>query len=348
MPAIYPSLRRLLFRLDPEDAHQLTLRLLQLAGSIPGIPGVLRSQLCLDRPELRVRAFGLDFSNPIGLAAGYDKDGGALRGLACLGFGHLELGTVTPTAQPGNPRPRIFRLPDDQALINRMGFPNRGADALAGRLRRNKPKGVIVGVNIGKGKATPIESAAEDYVLLLRQFAPLADYLAVNISSPNTIGLRRLQGRGFLEGLLSALAGARRETLSHDRPPVLVKLAPDLTDGELEDAVGAIQSAGMDGVIATNTTVARPPLGSPLRDEQGGLSGAPLRARSTEVIRRIHSLTRGELPIVAAGGVFEARDAHEKLDGGACLVQVYTGLVYRGPRLARMILEGLGESRSGA
>jgi dihydroorotate dehydrogenase len=347
MPAIYPSLRHLLFRLDAEDAHQLTLRLLQLAGSVPGIPAVLRSQFCLDRPALRVRAFGLDFSNPIGLAAGYDKDGGGLRGLACLGFGHLELGTVTPTGQPGNPRPRIFRLPDDQALINRMGFPNRGGDVLARRLRRHKPKGVIVGVNIGKGKATPIEAAAEDYVLLLRQFAPLADYLAVNISSPNTIGLRRLQGREFLEGLLSALARARRETLSHDRP-VLVKLAPDLMDGELEDAVGAIQSAGMDGVIATNTTLARPTLGSPLRDEQGGLSGAPLRARSTEVIRRIHSLTRGGLPIVAAGGVFEAKDAQEKLDAGACLVQVYTGLVYRGPRLVRMILEGLGEGRSGA
>ncbi len=348
MPAIYRSVRRLLFRLDAEDAHQLTLRLLQLAGSIPGIPGVLRSQFCLDRPALRVRAFGLDFSNPIGLAAGYDKDGGALRGLACLGFGHLELGTVTPTAQPGNPRPRIFRLPDDQALINRMGFPNRGADVLARRLRLHKPKGVIVGVNIGKGKATPIEAAAEDYVLLLRQFAPVADYLAVNISSPNTIGLRRLQGREFLEGLLSALAGARSEASPHHRPPVLVKLAPDLTDGELEDAVGAIQSAGMDGVIATNTTVARPPLGSPHREEQGGLSGVPLRARSTEVIRRIHSLTRGGLPIVAAGGVFEAKDACEKLDAGACLVQVYTGLVYRGPRLARMILGGLEHDGPGA
>ena len=348
MPAIYPRLRHLLFRLDAEDAHALTLRLLQLAGNVPGIPGVMRGQFCLDRPAWRVRAFGLDFSNPIGLAAGYDKDGGALGGLSCLGFGHLELGTVTPTAQPGNPRPRIFRLPDDQALINRMGFPNRGAGVLARRLRRHRPKGVIVGVNIGKGKATPIEAADEDYVLLLRQFAPLADYLAVNISSPNTIGLRRLQGREFLEGLLSALDRARRETLPQARPPVLVKLAPDLTDEELEDAVGAIQSAGMDGVIATNTTLARPTLGSPLRDEQGGLSGAPPRARSTEVIRRIHSLTRGGLPIVAAGGVFEAKDAHEKLDAGACLVQVYTGLVYRGPRLARMILEGLGECRSGA
>jgi dihydroorotate dehydrogenase len=340
---MYSILRPLLFRLDPERAHQLTLRLLRLAGVIGPMRVALRRVFCLADPELEVRAFGLAFANPIGLAAGYDKDGAALPGLACLGFGHIELGTVTPRPQAGNPKPRIFRLPEDEALINRMGFPNAGGEALLRRLRRGLPSGVVVGVNIGKGAATPLERAAEDYLELLRLFYGLCDYLAVNVSSPNTLGLRRLQARDLLEALLSRIASerGRLEAAGSRRVSILVKLAPDLTDEEIVDAVGAIQRAGLDGVIATNTTVERDALRSPLSGEEGGLSGAPLRARSTEVIRRIHALAGADLPVVGVGGILRAEDAREKLEAGAVLVQAYTGLVYRGPGLAREVLKGL-------
>jgi dihydroorotate dehydrogenase len=297
----------------------------------------------LQHPALTVEAFGLRFANPLGLAAGYDKNGLALRGLACLGFGHLELGTVTPAAQPGNPRPRLFRLPEDHGLINRLGFPNAGAAALQARLRRGRPPGVVLGVNIGKGAETPLERATEDYVALLERFFDLADYLAVNVSSPNTTGLRRLQARRHLEGLLAALREARaaRVRRSDRRLPILVKLAPDLSEAELEEAVGAIVEGEMDGIIATNTTLNRDSLRSSNSRETGGLSGRPLRDRSTQVIRQIHALTRGNLPIVGVGGIFEARDAAEKLQAGATLVQLYTGLIYRGPGIVREILRGL-------
>jgi dihydroorotate dehydrogenase len=297
----------------------------------------------LQHPALTVEAFGLRFANPLGLAAGYDKNGLALRGLACLGFGHLELGTVTPAAQPGNPRPRLFRLPEDHGLINRLGFPNAGAASLQARLRCGRPPGVVLGVNIGKGADTPLERAAEDYVALLEVFYDLADYLAVNVSSPNTTGLRRLQARRHLEGLLAALREARaaRVRRSDRRLPILVKLAPDLSEAELEEAVGAIVEGEMDGIIATNTTLNRDSLRSSNSRETGGLSGRPLRDRSTQVIRQIHALTRGNLPIVGVGGIFEARDAAEKLQAGATLVQLYTGLIYRGPGIVREILRGL-------
>jgi len=304
---------------------------------------VLRGLYALQHPALTVEAFGLRFANPLGLAAGYDKNGLALRGLACLGFGHLELGTVTPAAQPGNPRPRLFRLPEDHGLINRLGFPNAGAAALQARLRRGRPPGVVLGVNIGKGAETPLERATEDYVALLERFFDLADYLAVNVSSPNTTGLRRLQARRHLEGLLAALREARaaRVRRSDRRLPILVKLAPDLSEAELEEAVGAIVEGEMDGIIATNTTLNRDSLRSSNSRETGGLSGRPLRDRSTQVIRQIHALTRGNLPIVGVGGIFEARDAAEKLQAGATLVQLYTGLIYRGPGIVREILRGL-------
>jgi dihydroorotate dehydrogenase len=339
----YETLRPLLFRLDAERAHAWSLRLLALAGSFRPVRGALRRLYALQDPALEVEAFGLRFANPLGLAAGYDKNGLALHGLACLGFGHLELGTVTPGAQSGNPRPRLFRLPEDQALINRLGFPNAGAAALQARLRRSRPPGVILGVNIGKGADTPLERAAEDYVALLEMFYDLADYLAVNVSSPNTTGLRRLQARQHLEGLQAALGEARAEQARQTgrRLPLLVKLAPDLSEAELEEAVGAIVDGEMDGIIAANTTLDRDGLRSSYRRETGGLSGRPLRERSTQVIRRIHALTGGNLPIVGVGGVFEARDAREKLDAGATLVQLYTGLVYRGPRVVREILQGL-------
>ena len=341
--SFYNFFRRLLFHLDPEQAHNLTLRLLALAGALPPIRAWLHRIFAPQTPGLGVRAFGLDFLNPVGMAAGFDKDGRAIPGLACLGFGHLELGTVTPHPQAGNPRPRVFRLPEDQAVINRMGFPNAGAETLLENLLRGRPPGVVLGVNIGKGVDTPLESAVEDYLFLLRIFYSYADYLAINVSSPNTIGLRRLQAREHLEDLLQAISVERSslKITSGRRVPILVKLAPDLTEDELEDAVDVIVSSGMDGVIATNTTVERAGLRSQRREEIGGLSGAPLRDRSTEVVRRIQQITNGHLPIVGVGGIFGPEDAREKLDAGASLVQVYTGLVYRGPGLVSEILEGL-------
>ncbi len=340
---LHTTLRPLLFRLDPEGAHGLTLRLLALAGRLPPMRALLRRAFALEDARLHVRAFGLDFANPLGLAAGYDKDGRAIHGLAALGFGHIEVGTVTPEPQAGNPRPRLFRLPEDQALINRMGFPNQGAEALLRRLQRGRPRGVVLGVNIGKGAATPLEAAVQDYLALLEALYPHADYLVVNVSSPNTVGLRRLQARAHLEGLLGALARRRGQLMAQGAPrrPILVKLAPDLTQAELEDALAAVQGAGMEGVIATNTTVARPGLRSPLAGEAGGLSGAPLRPLALRSVRRVVELTQGTLPVIAVGGIFGPRDARAFLEAGASLVQVYTGLIYRGPGLVRAVLRGL-------
>lgn len=341
MVGIYPFFRPLLFRLDPERAHAFTLSLLRLVGRLPVMGAALR--LGFEGPEWPVEVFGLRFRNPIGLAAGYDKDGLAWRGLACLGFGHIEIGTVTPHPQPGNPRPRLFRLPADGALINRMGFPGRGAEFVARQIEQKGARRVILGVNIGKDKDTPLERAVDDYCALFRLFAPLADYLAVNVSSPNTVGLRRLQSYQQLSELLRRLAAERQaQSASLSRHlPILVKLAPDLDQDELEAALQAILESGMDGVIAANTTIARQGVNSPLASESGGLSGAPLRQRSTEMIRQIHTWTGGRLPIVGVGGVMSAADAREKLDAGASLVQIYTGLVYAGPGLVRRILEGL-------
>jgi dihydroorotate dehydrogenase len=338
---IYPLLRSLLFRLEPEQAHGLTLGLLRLAGALPPVRASLRSVFAA--PQLPVQAFGLTFSNPIGLAAGYDKDGLGWRGLACLGFSHIEVGTVTLRPQPGNPRPRLFRLPEQQALINRLGFPGQGADFVAGRLAGPRPPGLILGVNLGVNKDTPLESAHEDYLALMEVFAPLADYLAINVSSPNTVGLRRLQARQALEALLRPLV-SRRQTLQAElkRPvPMLVKLAPDLTEAELDDALEVILAAGMDGVIATNTTLSRAGVASPLAAEPGGLSGKPLGELSLGMVRRIHQLTGGKLPVIGVGGVMSPADARLRLEAGASLGQVYTGLVYAGPGLVRSMLEFL-------
>lgn len=333
---MYSAFRPLLFRLDPERAHNLTIRLLQLAGALAPLRGLLRlAYRVQNRP---VTAFGLQFRNPVGLAAGYDKDCLAWRGLAALGFGHIEVGTVTPRPQPGNPRPRVFRLAEDRAVINRMGFPGRGAGFAARRLRGRRPQGLVLGVNIGKNRHTPNDMAQDDYLQLYRVFAPLADYLAVNVSSPNTAGLRRLQARDALEALLGSIA-AERKKRAH--VPVLVKLAPDLEDADLDDALAAIMGAGMDGVIAANTTVARPGLRSPQAHESGGLSGAPLSARSLAILKRIVSRLDGRLPVIAVGGIMTAEDARRRLDAGAALVQVYTGLVYEGPGLVKQIAGGL-------
>jgi dihydroorotate dehydrogenase len=343
--SLYESiLRPLLFKLDPEDAHGLTLGLIRLAGALP--PVRLALQRMVAGPPRPVEAFGLRFANPVGLAAGYDKDGLGWHGLACLGFGHIEIGTVTPRPQPGNPKPRIFRLPDEQAVINRMGFPGRGAAAVERALKVKRPAGLVLGVNLGKNKDTALENAAGDYLALLRVFAPLADYLVINVSSPNTVGLRRLQARQALEELLQALADERRaQALRLGRNvPLLVKLAPDLNEAELDDAVEAILATGMDGVIASNTTIGRDAIrgsASPAAAETGGLSGVPLRLRSTEMVRQICRRSGGKLPVIGVGGIDSPAAAQEKLDAGAALVQVYTGLVYKGPGLVRSILNGL-------
>lgn len=340
---MYKTLRPIIYLLTPEQAHHVTIALLRLGGILPPTNALLRAIFRPKQPGPGVNAFNIEFPNPIGMAAGYDKDATSWRGLACLGFGHIEVGTVTPRPQPGNPKPRLFRLVEDQAVINRMGFNNRGADFMARQLQGPRPKRLVIGVNIGKNKTTPLEEAYLDYLTLLRKFAALADYLAVNISSPNTPGLRTLQNRAALEALLQPLAAERKILAAQSGKPVpiLVKLAPDLSDAELDDALNAIEGSGMDGVIISNTTTSRPPLISSLTAETGGLSGAPLTARSTQMLRKVTASLQGRLPVIASGGVMNAADAREKLDAGASLVQLYSGLIFSGPGLVKEILNQL-------
>ena len=334
---MYPRLRRILFRLEPETAHHLTLQALGVAGNFPLSNWFLRQ--IYKTPSKPVRAFGLTFKNAVGLAAGYDKDAVAINGLSALGFGHVEVGTVTLKPQLGNPKPRVFRLVEDEAVINRMGFPGKGAEYASRQLSLVSNRSTIIGANLGKNKDTPLEEAASDYIELMRILAPLADYLAINISSPNTVGLRRLQGREMLEGLLGAIE--RERQTSKVKRPILVKIAPDLSDDELDDAIGVILDKGMDGVIATNTTLARDGLRSMHQGETGGLSGSPLRGRSEAVLSRVVELVNGKVPIISAGGITCPDDAKKRLALGASLVQVYTGLIYRGPNLVREIVESL-------
>jgi dihydroorotate dehydrogenase len=338
----YPLTRRVLFRLEPEAAHAMSVRLLRNVAAVPGLKLAVGVTSRVPKSE-PVTVFGLTFPNRVGLAAGYDKDGEAWQGLGALGFGHIEVGTVTPGPQPGNPKPRVFRLASERSLINRMGFPGRGADYVTRRLQGSRPGGLVLGVNIGKQQATSLVDAVHDYRHLMDVFAPLADYLAVNISSPNTPELRRLQERGYVEALLTALATRRTELVDRlERPvPILVKLAPDLDDDQLVASVDAVRDAGLDGVIATNTTISRQGIRHRLAGEEGGLSGAGLTARSTEVIRAIHSHTAGSLPIVGVGGIMSPGDARAKIEAGATLVQIYTGLVYEGPGLVRRVVKEL-------
>ena len=337
---MYNLLRPLLFRLDPETAHQLTLQALRVAGNFSLSNWLLRQ--VYKAPSKPVRAFGLTFKNPVGLAAGYDKDGFAIQGLAALGFGHLEIGTVTPEPQPGNPRPRVFRLLEDEGVINRMGFPSQGMSNVERHISDLRgPRSAIIGINLGKNKETPIEQAARDYVELMRHFIYLADYLTINISSPNTVGLRRLQGREMLEKLLGTIQKEREQIVfgRGGNAPILVKLSPDLNEAELEDAIGVILDTGMDGVIATNTTLARDGLKSKYRGESGGLSGRPLAAGSEAALRQVVKFVNGKVPIISVGGIMRPNDAKRRLDRGATLIQIYTGLVYQGPGLVKKILE---------
>ena len=337
-------MRPLLFRLPPETAHHLALKSLSLLKPVNSIltRGVSAST------SIATKCFGLTFPNPIGLAAGFDKDGVALQELAGLGFGHIEAGTVTYHAQPGNPRPRLFRLPKDKALINRAGFNNSGAKAFAQRVGKNRPK-CVLGVSIGKSKITPLENAVDDYLASFELVYEIADYVAVNVSSPNTPQLRELQQSQQLRSLLLALQNRNRELqTSHKRTtplPLLVKLSPDLETNDLEMIVDVVKSLEIDGIIATNTTINRDNLSSS-REEvvacgEGGLSGKPLRSRATIMIGQLYQLTQGKIPIIGVGGVFTAEDAWEKISAGASLVQLYTGFIYQGPRIAQRINDGL-------
>jgi dihydroorotate dehydrogenase len=330
-------LRWILFRFDPEFIHRVAHRLLRL---VP--PALARRRRPRPDPRLRVRCMGLEFDGPIGLAAGFDKGDVSVAGLLGMGFSHLEIGTITPRPQPGNDRPRIFRLPEHRALINRMGFNNEGAAACAARLAALDPAARlgVVGINVGKNKATPNERAVDDYLACIDALHPFADYLVVNISSPNTPGLRQLQEREALDGLLRACVARLAE-----RSPgkgLVVKLSPDLTPEALDEAVDVAIAAGVAAIAATNTTLSRAGVeGHPRAGEAGGLSGAPLTLRSTEVIRRVAARAAGRVPVIGAGGVMSAEDAWEKIRAGATLVQVYTGFVYGGPGFPSRLNQGL-------
>ncbi len=361
---MYPFFRKYLFRLEAEQAHGLTLSALRLAGGFAPARWVMQAMFAA--PAKPVHAFGLDFRNPVGLAAGYDKDAVAVRGLAALGFGHIEIGTVTPLPQPGNPKPRLFRLEEDQAIINRMGFPSRGTEFVQMRLNpglrgdwvervlgfsvRSRQKrnaaperlsgNAILGVNIGKNKSTPNEQAVLDYLELLQNFARYADYLVINVSSPNTEGLRDLQAAKALEALLGQLHAQRlmEQEKMKRRLPLLVKLAPDLSPAELDEAVDVILGTRMDGIIVTNTTVRREGLHSRYQTESGGLSGAPLGRRSEAVLENVVHRVNGAIPIVSAGGIMSPEDAKRRLGMGATLIQIYSALAYCGPGLVKAIV----------
>jgi dihydroorotate dehydrogenase len=339
---MYTLVRPLLFRLDAERAHGLTLAALRGAGGFRLTRWLLRSLFELDDPRLEVEAFGLRFKNPVGLAAGYDKSGVAVSGLSALGFGHLEVGTVTRLPQVGNPRPRIHRFPAAEALVNSMGFPNAGIEALPANLRDAPAASgagrlpTRIGVNLGKGRDTPLEDAVDDYAALLRAVhnRGQAHYVAINVSSPNTQGLRQLQARAALEALLSALTEVRDGL--RPRLPLLLKISPDLSEAETDDVLAAVTRAGADGLIVSNTTTSRERLPQ-AAGLAGGVSGAPLRSASSAMIRRLARQSAGRLSIVGVGGIMNPADALEKLRAGASLVQLYTGLVYAGPGLVRAI-----------
>lgn len=340
---MYPAIRNVLFHLEPELVHHLTLRLIRLVGKLPPLASLVRAMV--HPPACPQQVFGLTFPNVVGLAAGYDKDGLGWRGLACLGFGHIEIGTVTLLPQQGNPRPRLFRLPEANALINRMGFPGQGAGFVAAQLSSARPYGIILGVNLGKNKDTPLEKAASDYIQLMDIFSPLADYLVINVSSPNTLGLRQLQARQALDDLLQQLITKRRDLASRAEkiPPLLVKLSPDLNDQELDDALDVLIAHHIDGVIASNTTIQRegllPPAicWLPLAQETGGLSGAPLFPLSLSLVKKIYSRAGERLPIIGVGGITGVDQGRQMLDAGAKLIQIYTGLIYNGPAFVKQL-----------
>ena len=335
-------LKPLFFRLSPERAHYLAMDLLVVASNVPGVGWWMRRRAAKRNEGRAVTVAGLTFPNPVGLAAGFDKDARWLPALEMLGFGFVEIGTVTPRAQSGNPQPRLFRLKEDRGILNRMGFNNEGLYPAAGRLVR-RPKGLVVGGNIGKNKITPNDKAEEDYLACVDALHAHVDYFVVNVSSPNTPGLRELQEKEPLSKLLRAVVARNHAHPGHR--PVFLKIAPDLTDGQLDDIVDIVLEESVDGVVATNTTISRE--GLKTADEEvermgaGGVSGVPVRSRATEVVKHLAQKSQGRFPIIGVGGIDGPEAAREKMEAGASLVQVYSGMIYEGPGLPARIVEGL-------
>ncbi|WP_424494720.1 quinone-dependent dihydroorotate dehydrogenase [Salinimicrobium sp. GXAS 041] len=326
-------LRPLLFKMDPEEVHHFSFNSLRRLQKIPGMKNFFRSRFLLEDPRLQKEVFGLQFKNPVGLAAGFDKDAKLYNELSNLGFGFIEIGTLTPKPQPGNEKKRLFRLKEDEAIVNRMGFNNGGVEAAVERLKKNK--NVLIGGNIGKNKTTPNEKAVDDYLICFDAIFDYVDYFVVNVSSPNTPNLRELQDKEPLTNLLKTLQEEDNKKASPK--PILLKIAPDLTDAQLLDIIDIVKETQIAGVIATNTTISREGLTSENKKETGGLSGKPLKSRSTEVIRFLSQKSGNAFPIIGVGGIHSADDALEKLEAGASLVQLYTGFIYEGPALIKKI-----------
>lgn len=338
---MYQIIKPLLFKFDPENIHHFVTGGLRVANRIWGVKPLLKSSFHLNDKRLEREVAGLKFKNPLGLAAGFDKNADFISDLAEFGFGFIEIGTVTPLPQPGNEKPRMFRLPEDDALINRMGFNNQGVDVVAHRLSKLDRNGLIIGGNIGKNKITPNEDALSDYIKCFDKLFDVVDYFVVNVSSPNTPGLRELQEK---EPLMSILNSLQQRNLKNDiSRPIFLKIAPDLTDSQLDDIIEIVKETMIAGVIATNTTISREGLASPesLYKESGGLSGKPLAQRSTEVIRYLSEKSNKAFAIIGVGGIHSAEAATEKIHAGATLVQIYTGFIYEGPGLVKRILKGL-------
>lgn len=337
---MYPLIKPLLFQFDPEKVHHFVVANLKRFNSMPGGAALSRAIWSFNDLRLEKEVFGLKFKNPVGLAAGFDKNAEMLREMANMGFGCVEIGTVTPLPQPGNPKLRMFRLPADSALINRMGFNNQGVDVVAERIKayrssKSADKGLIIGGNIGKNKITPNEDAVSDYVKCFDRLFDVVDYFVVNVSSPNTPNLRALQEKEPLKQILNALQ--QRNSKNNISRPILLKIAPDLTNEQLDDIVEIVQETGIAGVVATNTTISRDRLTSVHQTETGGLSGKPLTKRSTEVIQYLADKSGHSFPIIGVGGIHSPEDALEKLKAGASLIQLYTGFIYEGPGLVSRI-----------
>lgn len=334
---MYGLLKVVLFRMDPEKAHHFTMWWMLALLRIPGVKPLFRALFCLEDPSLKRKVAGLEFSNPVGLAAGFDKNGLYLEAMSLLGFSHIEVGTITPRPQAGNPKPRLFRLIKSRALINRMGFNNDGVEVLAQRLRKERPPHLIIGANIGKNKDTPNEQATDDYLKCFTALYDLADYFTVNVSSPNTPGLRELQDKEPLTRLLSTL-----QRQNHKAKPVFLKIAPDLTTTQLDEIVDIVVATGIAGVIATNTTITRIGLKEDRKEVEaigaGGLSGAPILQMSTGVVRYLREKAGNRFAIIGVGGIENGAGAKSHLDAGADLVQVYSGFIYFGPGMVRNIL----------